>query len=30
VHPGAHGFPLDERISAITLPGILEALRADT
>jgi predicted AAA+ superfamily ATPase len=30
VHPGAHGFPLDERISAITLQGVLEALRAET
>lgn len=27
VHPGAHHYPLDQRISTITLPGIVQALR---
>lgn len=29
VHPGTHGFPLDESITAITLPNLIDTLRSD-
>jgi len=29
VHPGEHEFPLDEAITAITLPGLIDVLRSE-